>query len=32
MYNDSNWTKTTDGSFKVDLTQFSGKKIIFYMG
>lgn len=26
MYNDSNWTKTTDGSFKVDLTQFSGKK------
>lgn len=26
MYNDSNWTKTTDGSFKVNLTQFSGKK------
>lgn len=26
MYNESNWTKTTDGSFKVDLTQFSGKK------
>lgn len=26
MYNNSNWTKTTDGSFKVDLTQFSGKK------
>lgn len=26
MYNDSNWTKTTDGSFKVDLTQFLGKK------
>lgn len=26
MYNDSNWTKRTDGSFKVNLTQFSGKK------
>ena len=26
MYNESNWTKTTDGSFKVNLTQFSGKK------
>lgn len=26
MYNDFNWTKTTDGSFKVNLTQFSGKK------
>ncbi len=26
MYNDSNWTKTTDGSFKVNLIQFSGKK------
>lgn len=26
MYNDSNWTKTSDGSFKVNLTQFSGKK------
>lgn len=25
-YNDSNWNKTDDGSFKVDLTQFSGKK------